>query len=146
MMTLLSIGQLGKQTGLSVETIRYYEREGLIEKPQRTATGYRQYPPATVRHLQFIQRAKDVGFTLRDIGDLLRLKKKPGASCSDFKLRALAKLGDVIQKITDLERIRDSLQDMVKRCNANADMSECPILESLEFDVRTETNENRTDL
>ena len=145
-MTLLSIGQLGKQAQVSVETIRYYEREGLIEKPQRTTSGYRQYPETMVRHLQFIQRAKDVGFTLRDIGELLRLKKTPGTSCTDIKLQALAKLDDVKQKITDLERIRDSLQDMVMRCNTTADLSDCPILESLEFDDRTKTNEHRTDI
>jgi len=143
-MTLLTIGQLGKQARLPVETIRYYEREGLIEKPQRTASGYRQYPETTVRHLQFIQHAKDVGFTLRDIAELLRLKKTPGTSCTDIKFQALAKLDDVKQKITDLERIRDSLQDMVRRCSTTADLSNCPILESLEFDDRTESNAHRT--
>ena len=145
-MSVMSIGQLAKQVGLPVETIRFYEREGLISTPQRSASGYRQYPPATVRQLQFIQRAKDLGFTLRDIGELLQLRKTAGTSCGDIKLRALGKLDDVNRKIADLERIRDSLQDMVARCKTSTDLSDCPILESLEFDDRSVARASRADL
>ena len=133
-MTLLNIGQVAKQTGVTVETVRFYEKQGLIAAPQRTDAGYRQYSLDTVKRVQFIQHAKEVGFTLKDIGELLALRQKPGTSCTDIKLRATQKIEEVDQKIQDLNRIRDALGRMVMKCSGRGDLSECPILEELELD------------
>ncbi len=133
-MTLLNIGQVAKQTGVTVETVRFYEKQGLIAAPQRTDAGYRQYPLDTVKRVRFIQHAKEVGFTLKDIGELLALRQKPGTSCTDIKLRATQKIEEVDQKIQDLNRIRDALGRMVMKCSGRGDLSECPILEELELD------------
>lgn len=129
---LLSIGQVARNTGVSVETVRFYEKQGLIEPPRRTAAGYRQYPPGTVRRVRFIQRAKDVGFTLKEIGELLALRRKPGTSCADVKLRATRKIELIDQRIRDLTEIRDALTRMAIKCSGRGALSDCPILEELE--------------
>lgn len=133
-MALLKIGQVARRTGLTVETVRFYEKQRLIEAPERSASGYRQYPVEAVKRLKFIQRAKDAGFTLSDIGDLLALRQRPDASCADVKLSASRKLEEVERKIGDLQCIRDALGKLILRCNGRGDLSECPILEALEWD------------
>jgi len=133
-MTLLNIGQVAKRTGVTVETVRFYEKQGLIAAPQRSETGYRQYPPETVKRVRFIQHAKEVGFTLKDIGELLALRREPGTSCADIKLRATQKIEAVDQKIRDLKRIRDALARMVMKCSGRGALSKCPILEELDLD------------
>ena len=133
-MTLINIGQVAKQTGVTVEAVRFYEKQGLIAAPQRTDAGYRQYPLDAVKRVQFIQRAKEAGFTLKDIGELLALRQKPGTSCADIKLRATQKIEEVDQKIHDLNRIRDALGRMVLKCSGRGELSGCPILEELELE------------
>ena len=133
-MTLLNIGQVAKQTGVTVETVRFYEKKNLVAAPQRSDAGYRQYPPDTVKRVRFIQNAKDVGFTLKDIGELLSLSEKPSTSCASIKLHATQKMKEVDQKIQDLERIRNALGQMIVKCNFRRDLSACPILDELELD------------
>lgn len=133
-MTLLNIGEVAKQTGITVETVRFYEKQGLIAAPPRSVSGYRQYPPETVKRVQFIQNAKAVGFTLKDIAELLALHRKPGTSCSDIKLRATQKIEEVEQKIHELQNIRNALGRMIMKCGDGNDLSDCPILEELELD------------
>lgn len=133
-MTQLSIGQIAKQTDITVETIRFYEKKGLIDTPDRTESGYRQYPEETVKRIRFIQRAKDVGFTLGDIAELLHLRREPGSSCTDIKLRATDKIEEVDQKIQELQKIRDALARMIMKCSGSGALSECPILEELDID------------
>lgn len=135
-MTLLNIGQVAKRTGVTVETVRFYEKQGLIADPQRSDAGYRQYPLETVKRVRFIQHAKDVGFTLKDIGELLALRQESGTSCTDIKLRATQKIEEVDQKIRDLNRIRDALGRMVMKCSGRGALSQCPILEELELDEK----------
>jgi Cu(I)-responsive transcriptional regulator len=135
-MTLLNIGQVAKRTGVTVETVRFYEKQGLIAAPQRSDAGYRQYPPKTVKRVQFIQNAKQVGFTLKDIGELLDLHRKSGTSCADIKLIARQKIEEVDQKIHELQCIRDALGRMVMKCSDGGELNECPILEELELDQR----------
>lgn len=132
-MTLLNIGQVAKETGVTVETVRFYEKQGLIAAPQRSDAGYRHYPLDTVKRVQFIKHAKEVGFTLKDIGELLALRQKPGASCADIKLRATQKIEEVDQKLRDLNRIRDALGRMILKCRGRGELSECPILEELDL-------------
>lgn len=132
-MTLLSIGQIAKKTKLTVETIRFYEKQGLIIPPQRSDAGYRQYQADTVKRVFFIRRAKEVGFTLKEIKELLFLRKKPGTSCTEIKLRSLEKIEEIDKKMQDLQKIKKALSLMVMRCSGSGDLSECPILETLDF-------------
>lgn len=130
----LTIGQLAEQTGfgVGVETIRYYERHGLLAPPPRTTSGYRQYEPETVERLRFIRRAQGLGFTLEEIGDLLKLRVDEVAACPRVEAGANAKLADVATKIRELRRIQRSLERLVAACQAREPTSECPILEALE--------------
>lgn len=133
-MSTLNIGQVAKQTGVTVETIRFYEKKGLIEAPERSDSGYRRYPAEITKRVHFIRRAKEVGFTLSEISELLTLRREPGTSCSDIKLRATQKIESVDQKIQDLQRIRDALARMVLKCQGRGRLQDCPILEELELD------------
>lgn len=132
--TLLSIGQVAKRTQVTVETVRFYEKRGLIVAPQRSNAGYRQYPEETVKRVRFIQNAKEVGFTLKDIAELLALRQEPGTSCIDIKLHATKRIQEVDRKIHELSRIRNALERMILTCSGNGAASQCPILEQLDFD------------
>lgn len=128
----LSIGQLASAAGVTVETLRFYEKQGLLSEPQRTDSGYRQYPPDSIKRVRFIQHAKQVGFTLNDIGELLALRQDQNTACADIKSRAIRKIEEVDQKIRELERIRDALQRMAQKCSGAGALSDCPILEELD--------------
>ena len=130
-MTLYSIGQVAKQSNVSVETIRYYEKEGLIEEPERKESGYRQYKGEAIARLSFIQQAKELGFSLKEIGELLSIKSDANTVCSDVKQLAQDKLDDVECKIKILQRMRKSLKKLVDACPGQAPISDCPILDSL---------------
>jgi len=133
-MELLTIGQLAKRARVSVETIRYYEREALIAKPQRSAAGYRQYAPDVVRRLRFIQRAKELGFTLTEIRELLSLRTKPGVSCGDVRAQAQLKIEDIEARIASLQQMQRALQTLAEECAGSGPITECPILEALDSD------------
>ena len=133
-MSTLNIGQVAKATGISVEAIRFYEKRGLIDTPARTATGYRQYPPETVKRIRFILHAKDAGFTLSEISDLLRLRQTSADSCANIRDRALSKIEDVDNRLNDLHLVRDALSRLVARCDDMEQMGECPIIEALELE------------
>lgn len=133
---MLNIGEAARQGGVSVEALRYYEQQGLIDPPDRDTNGYRRYTPEVVRHIRFIKRAQDVGFTLRDVGDLLSLRADPGASCRDVQGRALGKLHEIEEKIKVLSRMRDVLRTWTNACPSNGAVSECPILDALESEER----------
>ena len=126
------IGQVAKSAGVTVETIRFYERQALIPEPRRTESGYRLYTSETIRRVRFIQRAKELGFSLKDIHALLMLRNKRGAACAEVSAQALQKIVEVEQKIADLKRIRRTLTGLVERCDGEADLSECPILDALD--------------
>ena len=129
---MLNIGEAARQGGVSVEALRYYERQGLIAAPDRNANGYRRYAPAAVQRVRFIKRAQDVGFTLNDIGDLLSLKGDPGASCGDVRDRARTKLDEIDQKIAVLTRMRTVLAAWTDACPSEGPVRECPILDALD--------------
>lgn len=131
-MPVFRIGQVARQAGVSVEAIRFYESQALIPEPPRTASGYRQYPAETIQRVRFIQRAKELGYSLVDIRTLLKLRNDPNTTCADIKAQALQKIADVDEKTLDLARIRHALTDLVAQCNAEADLSECPILDALD--------------
>lgn len=128
----LTIGRVARSAGLAIDTVRYYEREGLLEKPARTASGYRHYRPDAVARLRFIRQAKDLGFTLSEIRELLTLKVAPGKSCADVRARARLKIADVEQRIAQLDRMRRALEKLAAACSGRGPVSECPILEAME--------------
>jgi len=132
----LTIGKVAGQAGVGVETVRFYERSGLIDQPPRTGAGYRKYPEETVRRIRFIRHAKELGFSLKEIGELLDLQNDPAATCGDIQKRAEAKLDDIGRRIKELEKMRDVLAGLVESCSHNKPIGECPILSVVE--------ENRT--
>src|SRR5438874_8589747 len=113
----LSIGQVARRAGVGVETVRFYEREGLLQEPARKESGYRQYPEGVVARLRFIKRAKELGFSLREIKELMALRFDPATTCADVKRRAEAKITDIEIKIRHLERMRKALLKLVASCN-----------------------------
>lgn len=131
-METLSIGQVAKKTGVGVETIRFYEREGLVHNPPRNVSGYRAYPPETVERIRFIRTAKDLGFTLREIRELLSLRVDPVGSCEEIKTMAMSKLIDVESRIQVLQAIRKSLEGLVTACEKRQPTTDCPILDCIE--------------
>ena len=131
-MSGLTIGRLAKQVGLGIETVRFYERQGLIEPPPRTDSNYRIYPEEEVTRLRFIKKAKSLGFTLNEIKELLFIRHDPNATKGDIKNRTLNKIEDVKQKISDLTRIKMALEHLVSSCDGHGPLEECPILEALD--------------
>ncbi|MBI1745912.1 MAG: heavy metal-responsive transcriptional regulator [Acidobacteria bacterium] len=130
-MKVLTIGQLAKKAQVNIETIRYYERRGLIPEPPRRDSGYRQYSAEHVAYIQFIQRAKTLGFSLKEISELLSLRVNPRTTCGDVKQRAEAKIADMEEKIQILESFKAALQRLVTACRGRGPTSECPILEAM---------------
>ncbi len=131
-MSILTIGQLAKSASVGVETIRFYEREGLMFKPERSAAGYRLYPQDAIKRIRFIQRAKEVGFTLKEIKELLQLRMQADVSCQDIQRKAETKITDIEHKLAELQRMKKALQQLADRCASNAITSDCPILDALE--------------
>jgi len=128
----LTIGEVAKAAEVGVETIRFYEREGLIAEPPRRPSGYRQYPTDTVRRLRFIRRAKELGFTLKEIGELLDLRVDPQRNCGDVRMLAKAKMADIEAKMLDLARTQAALTELVRTCRGKGPTSACPILDALD--------------
>lgn len=131
-MNPLTIGQVAKQAGVGVETVRFYERQGLLQEPARKASGYRLFGPAAVARLRFIRRAKQLGFTLREIQDLLDLRADGDATRADVRRRAEDKIADIGAKIRDLERMRDALAGVAAACHGDGPADDCPILAAID--------------
>ena len=124
----LTIGIVAKQAGVGVETIRFYQREGLIIEPPKPESGYRVYPYETIARLHFIQRAKDLGFTLKETATLLELDS---SDCSHTKLIAEEKLKLIHSKIRDLQAMSNALKSLIRACESNESSNSCPIISSL---------------
>jgi MerR family mercuric resistance operon transcriptional regulator len=127
-----TIGQLARRAGVGIETVRFYEREGLIPEPPRRPSGYRDYPPDTVTRIVFIRRAKDLGFSLKEINELLDFRVRPRRSCARVQRSAEAKIADIDGKIANLKRMRRALRDLTRACEDRTPTTECPILSSLD--------------
>jgi MerR family transcriptional regulator, copper efflux regulator len=134
-MRTLTIGRLAKLGGVNVETVRYYERKGLLTTPPRTPAGYRVFPNDAARRLQFIKRAKQLGFSLNEIRELLSLRRKPGTNQSHIRARAKAKIADIELKIHGLKAMKGALTKLAGRCKGCGPLPDCPILESLDQEV-----------
>lgn len=131
-MTTLTIGKTAQASGVNVETIRFYERRGLIPQPPKPRDGYRLYAPETVERIRFIRKAQEIGFSLREIEELLSLRAHPEADCADVRERAAAKIAEVNRKIAELERVRAALEKVKASCPGRGALSGCTILEALE--------------
>jgi MerR family mercuric resistance operon transcriptional regulator len=135
-MKSLTIGRLAKEAGVNLETVRYYERRGLLPKPPRTASGYRLFPSDATRRLKFIRRAQELGFSLKEIRELLSLRVSRSSTSKDIRARAHAKIADIEAKIKSLESIKKTLRNLASICEGCVPVDECPILESLDGDRR----------
>ncbi|MGQ0812777.1 MAG: heavy metal-responsive transcriptional regulator [Nitrospiraceae bacterium] len=128
----LTIGQLAKRIGVNLQTVRYYERLKLLTPADRKPSGYRLYGEEALRRLRFIKNAQELGFTLREIADLLSLRVSSTARCGDVQRKAQAKLAQVEAKIRDLRALDRALQGLIRACKAGQPTDRCPILKSLE--------------
>lgn len=126
-----TIGQLASDADVGVETVRFYERRGLIPEPPRTDAGYRQYDQEAVDRVRFIRRAKELGFTLREIRSLLDLRTGTAAECAEVREQIDGKLADVAERIRDLKRVERGLETLRRRCEAADPQGDCPTLERL---------------
>ena len=128
----LKIGEVADRAGVNLQTIRYYEREGLLPEPPRLASGYRMFPQDAVRRVRFIKRAQELGFTLSEIKELLALRIDRDRGSAEVHKLAQAKITDIEQKIRTLQAMKKVLKQVAERCPGCGPTSECPILESLE--------------
>jgi len=131
-MESITIGTLAKKSNVRKETVRYYERRGLIPEPKRTESGYRQYSHETVSRIRFIKRAQELGFSLKEISELLSLRVDKDTTCGDFKNIAEVKISEVEDKIRSLNEIKKALTNLVALCSGEGPTGECPIIETLE--------------
>jgi MerR family copper efflux transcriptional regulator len=127
----LRIGEVAASAGVNVQTLRFYERRGLLQEPPRRASGYREYPPETVQVVRFIKRAQGLGFSLEEVSELLALRDNRRVSCSAVRAAATEKIADIDHKMERLQAMRRALTRLVKSCDRNAP-GPCPILESLD--------------
>jgi len=129
----LTISKVADEAGVNVQTLRYYERRGILEEPARTTGGYRQYDPEAVTRIRFIKRAQDLGFTLDEVHELLQLRIEHGAACGTVEAKARKTLSRVDEKIRQLARIQEVLGDLVEACERREKTEDCPILQALEI-------------
>jgi len=128
----MTIGELARRAGVNVQTVRYYERRGLLPEPDRTPSGYRDYTDVTLDRLRFIRRAQELGFTLSEIGELLVLRLDPHTTAAAVKARAESKIADVDRRIHDLQRIKHALTHLAGRCHGGrGPVGDCPLLDAL---------------
>jgi len=125
---LLTIGFLAKLAAVNIETIRYYQRIGLILEPEKPLKGYRIYPVETLKRIKFTKRAQKLGFSLEEIRELLILNE---GNCNDMRQRAEEKRDQVEQQINDLAKLRATLGKLIASCQSNSDTSHCAIVETL---------------
>ena len=129
----LKSGQLAKETGINVETLRYYEQRELMPEPPRRESGYRIYPESSVGRIRFIKSAQELGFTLEEIKELLALRVDETATKADVRTHAEEKVAQIDAKIAALTQMRTALTHMIDQCHGEGPTSDCPILEAIEL-------------
>jgi MerR family copper efflux transcriptional regulator len=133
----LRIGQLAHLAKVNVQTLRFYERKGLLPPPPRRLSGYREYPAEAVGIVRFIQRAQELGFTLREIKELLDLRRVARSTCGDVVVVAQRKIEEIEKKIDDLRAMQTALTKLLAECSGDAPITQCPIIESLSGEGET---------
>lgn len=131
----MKIGELAQRSGVGIDTVRYYERERLLPRAQRLASGYRVYDDADLKRLRFVRRAKTLGFTLPEIRDLLTLSDHRDQDMSALKGVAAEKLADVRARLVELDRMREALETLIASCPGHGALAQCPILDALAGDA-----------
>ncbi len=127
----MKIGEVAKAAGIGIDAVRFYEREGLIPEPARRPSGYRMYPPDVVLSLRFIRRAKELGFSLKEVSELLSLETAAEATAADVRKLAETKLADIEERIRALQRMRRALRKATESCTGQGSTSGCSILQTL---------------
>lgn len=127
----LTIGRIAQSAGVAIDTIRFYEREGLLPEPRRRPSGYREYDTSAVSRLRFIRRAKDLGFTLDEIRELLALSADRHGGVEGVRDRAAARLAAIDERIAELQRVRNGLAELLDACPGHGAPEDCPILKAL---------------
>ena len=130
-MEKIRIGRLAELSGVSIDTVRYYEREGLLPKPSRRPSGYREYDHDDVERLRFVRRAKDLGFSLGEIAELLSLTNGRHSDVAAVKRKAQERLAEVEAKITELRRVKRGLAKLIEACPGHGELDRCPIVAAL---------------
>lgn len=130
-MTFLQTGEVARQAGVNVETLRFYERRGILPEPPRRASGYREYPPDTVDLIRFIKRAQELGFSLKEIRELLDLRQGSRRATGQVPRLVKAKIAEIDQKIRDLEAMNQALAGLLGACEKKTSRACCPIIASL---------------
>ncbi len=133
----MTIGQAADHLGVSVQTIRFYEREGLLPRLARSAAGYRRIDADSIKRIQFIQHAQDVGFTLREISALLSLRADPDGSCEDVQRYTGEKIAELERRMVKLESMKRTLENLSAMCEGGLPATACPILEALDANQST---------
>lgn len=136
-MSVHSIGEVAAAAGVNVQTVRYYERRGILTPVRRTPAGYRQYDDNAVARLRFIRHAQSLGFSLNEIDELLALRIRNADACRGVEQKTREKIADVDRRIRDLQRIRRTLNLLVAACKARRTTEDCPVLEALSHDFDT---------
>ncbi|MEQ9641449.1 MAG: MerR family DNA-binding protein [Alphaproteobacteria bacterium] len=143
-MRAMTIGRAAREAGVGVETVRFYERRGLIEQPSKpTSSGFRIYPAETIERIRFIRQAQELGFSLREVCELLELRADPQADAADVQTKTAAKLTDIDAKMGQLQRIKDALQTLLAACPGQGTLGCCSIMEALEGHGEPGTSERR---
>ena len=132
----MKIGELARQADVAIDTVRYYERQGLLPAPERTQSGYRTYVAEDVARLRFVRRAKTLGFTLDEIRELLALSGRREDDMAGMKAAAIQKLADVDARLAELQLVRAGLETLVASCPGHGALAQCPILNALAEDLR----------
>ena len=128
----MRIGEVAAEAAVNIQTLRYYERVGLVPKPERGSSGYRAYDRTAVRRVRFIKRAQELGFTLAEIADLLSFRDETSVSCERVETRASATVERISEKIRDLENMRTALSQYVTACRSRVTVADCPLLTALD--------------
>jgi Hg(II)-responsive transcriptional regulator len=131
--TSIQTGEVAARAGVNIQTLRYYERRGLLKEPPRRPSGFRRYPQDTVRIIRFIKHAQELGFTLREIDELLRLREDRARTCDEVRRAAEAKIADIDSKLSRLTAVRHALEVLVESCRRRRAMR-CPLIEALDAD------------
>jgi DNA-binding transcriptional MerR regulator len=127
-----SISAIARLTDISIATVRFYERRGLVDDPERNAYGHRQYDGSHVARIRFIRRAQRLGFSLAEVRELIKLREAPGPHCAAVRQRTEHRLRQTQDQIADLEEIRESLSELMQACDGRVDTEQCPAFEALE--------------
>lgn len=127
----LRTGEVARRAGVNVETLRFYEREGILAEPPRRASGYREYPPETVDLIRFIKRAQELGFSLHEAKELLSLRQAPKRANRKVSRLVQSKIDEIDHKVQDLQAMRQALDELLCACRENAAARSCPIIQSL---------------